>query len=101
MVPVGPSPSSQGSSKSLNIDGVGRMALKHVDEFVSSFYEPQTFNAAAATLVPTALAQIAETIRIPEAGHLRCRFGFSTLVFYTLKMKLMISYLFLVVRFKK
>ncbi|MBA0858839.1 hypothetical protein Goshw_000954 [Gossypium schwendimanii] len=72
-VPVGPSASSQGSSKSLNIDGVGRMALKHVEEFVSSFYEPQTFNAAAATLVPTALAQIAEAIRIPEAGHLRCR----------------------------
>ncbi|KAK5782975.1 protein ARABIDILLO 1-like [Gossypium arboreum] len=71
-VPVGPSPSSQGSSKTLNIDGVGRMALKHVEEFVSSFYEPQTFNAAAATLVPTALAQIAEAIRIPEAGHLRC-----------------------------
>ncbi|PPD74961.1 hypothetical protein GOBAR_DD28102 [Gossypium barbadense] len=61
-----------GSSKSLNIDGVGRMALKHVEEFVSSFYEPQTFNAAAATLVPTALAQIVEAIRIPETGHLRC-----------------------------
>ncbi|KAK8315044.1 hypothetical protein V6Z12_D01G213100 [Gossypium hirsutum] len=72
VVPVGPSPSSQGSSKSLNIDGVGRMALKHVEEFVSSFYEPQTFNAAAATLVPTALAQIVEAIRIPETGHLRC-----------------------------
>ncbi|XWS47706.1 hypothetical protein CRYUN_Cryun13aG0007200 [Craigia yunnanensis] len=71
-VPVGPSPPSQGSSKTLNIDGVGRMALKHVEEFVISFYDPQTFYAAAASLVPTALAQIAEAIRIPEAGHLRC-----------------------------
>ncbi|XWS36983.1 hypothetical protein CRYUN_Cryun19dG0004200 [Craigia yunnanensis] len=65
-------PSSQGSSKTLNADGVGRMALKHVEEFVISFYDPQTFYAAAASLVPTALAQITETIRIPEAGHLRC-----------------------------
>ncbi|XWS60134.1 hypothetical protein CRYUN_Cryun07bG0008400 [Craigia yunnanensis] len=71
-VPVGPSPSSQGSSKTLNIDGVGRMALKYVEEFVISFYDPQTFYAASASLVPTALAQIAEAIRIPEAGHLRC-----------------------------
>ncbi|KAK6262104.1 hypothetical protein QUC31_007920 [Theobroma cacao] len=69
-VPMGHS--SQGSSKTLNIDGVGRMALKHVEEFVISFYDPQTFYTAAASLVPTALAQIAEAIRIPEAGHLRC-----------------------------
>ncbi|MBA0825098.1 hypothetical protein Goarm_021710 [Gossypium armourianum] len=71
-VPTGPS--SPGSSKILNMDGVGRMALKHVEEFVTSFYNPQTFHSAAASLVPNALAQIAEAIRIPEAGHLRCRF---------------------------
>ncbi|MBA0754768.1 hypothetical protein Gogos_021222 [Gossypium gossypioides] len=71
-VPIGPS--SPGSSKILNMDGVGRMALKHVEEFVTSFYDPQTFHSAAASLVPNALAQIAEAIRIPEAGHLRCRF---------------------------
>ncbi|XVE56438.1 hypothetical protein DITRI_Ditri04bG0009200 [Diplodiscus trichospermus] len=70
--PVGPSPSSQGSSKTLNADGIGRTALKHVEEFLISFCDPQTFYAAAASLVPTALAQIAEAIRIPEAGHLRC-----------------------------
>ncbi|KAK8686403.1 hypothetical protein V6N13_125428 [Hibiscus sabdariffa] len=70
-VPAGPS--SSGSSKTLNMDGVGRMALKHVEEFVSSFYDAQTFHTAAASLVPTALAQIAEAIRIQEAGHLRCR----------------------------
>ncbi|KAB2038169.1 hypothetical protein ES319_D03G127200v1 [Gossypium barbadense] len=56
----------------LNMDGVGRMALKHVEEFVTSFYNPQTFHSAAASLVPNALAQIAEAIRILEAGHLRC-----------------------------
>ncbi|GMI75661.1 F-box Armadillo protein 1, ARABIDILLO-1, F-BOX Protein 5 [Hibiscus trionum] len=69
-VPAGPS--SSGSTKTLNMDGVGRMALKHVEEFVTSFYDPQTFHAAAASLVHTALAQIAEAIRIQEAGHLRC-----------------------------
>ncbi|KAK8560254.1 hypothetical protein V6N12_013054 [Hibiscus sabdariffa] len=68
-VPAGPS--SSGSSKTLNMDGVGKMALKHVEEFVTSFYDPQTFHTAAASLVPTALAQIAEAIRIQEAGHLR------------------------------
>ncbi|OMO52204.1 Armadillo [Corchorus olitorius] len=73
-VPVGPS--SQGSSKTLNVDGVGRMALKHVEEFVISFFDPQTFYTAAASLAPTAFAQISEAIRIPEAGHLRCRFFF-------------------------
>ncbi|XVF11285.1 hypothetical protein REPUB_Repub08aG0013700 [Reevesia pubescens] len=65
-------PSSQGSSKTLNIDGVGRMALQHVETFVISFYDPQTFYVAAASLAPTALAPVAEAIRIPEAGHLRC-----------------------------
>lgn len=71
-VTVGSSPSSQRSPKTPNIDGVGRMALKHVEEFVISFYDPQTFYVAAASLAPTALEQIAEAIRIPEAGHLRC-----------------------------
>ncbi|MBA0582430.1 hypothetical protein Gorai_024578 [Gossypium raimondii] len=71
-IPIGPP--SPGSSKILNKGGVGRMALKHVEEFVTSFYNPQTFHSAAASSVPNALAQIAEAIRIPEAGHLRCRF---------------------------
>ncbi|KAE8665913.1 Protein ARABIDILLO 2 [Hibiscus syriacus] len=66
-------PSSPGSSKMKNIDGVGRLALKHVEEFVISSFDPQAFNVdAASTLVPTALAQIAEAIRIPDAGHIRC-----------------------------
>ncbi|XP_038992313.1 protein ARABIDILLO 1-like isoform X2 [Hibiscus syriacus] len=69
-VPAGSS--SSGSSKTLNTDGVGRIALKHVEEFVTSFYDPQSFLTAASSLVPTALAQIAEAIRIQEAGHLRC-----------------------------
>ncbi|KAE8681443.1 Protein ARABIDILLO 2 [Hibiscus syriacus] len=65
-------PSSSGSSKTLNTDGDGRIALKHVEDFVNSFYDPQSFHTAASSLVPTALAQIAEAIRIQEAGHLRC-----------------------------
>ena len=92
-------PSSQGSSKTLNRDEVGRMALKHVEEFLISFYDPQTFYAAAASLVPTALVQIAEAIRITEAGHLRCRFGFLALAFYIQKNET--GNLFILVRFKK
>ncbi|KAE8732192.1 Transducin/WD40 repeat-like superfamily protein isoform 1 [Hibiscus syriacus] len=49
---------ASGSSKTLNMDGVGRIALKHVEGFVNSFYDPQSFHTAASSLVPTALAQI-------------------------------------------
>ncbi|KAK9142867.1 hypothetical protein Syun_012267 [Stephania yunnanensis] len=66
-------PSSEGISKSaVNLDGARRMALKHIEAFVHSFSDPQSFSAAAASSAPASLAQVAEASRIQDAGHLRC-----------------------------
>ncbi|XP_077244984.1 protein ARABIDILLO 1-like [Tasmannia lanceolata] len=65
-------PSSEGISKSVSLDSARRMALKHIEEFVLTFSDPQTFLAAAASSAPTSLAHVAEAARIQEAGHLRC-----------------------------
>ncbi|KAF8412939.1 hypothetical protein HHK36_000911 [Tetracentron sinense] len=65
-------PSSEGTSKSVNLDGARRMALKNIEAFVLTFSDPQTFSAAAASSAPAALAQVAEAARILEAGQLRC-----------------------------
>ncbi|XAR54181.1 hypothetical protein NMG60_11029206 [Bertholletia excelsa] len=64
--------SSESSSKSVNLDGARRMALKHIEAFVLTFSDPQTFAAAAASSVPAALTNVTESTRIQEAGHLRC-----------------------------
>jgi hypothetical protein len=40
------------------------------------FSNQQAFAAAAASSAPAALAQVTESARIQEAGHLRCRFVF-------------------------
>ncbi|XP_010258788.1 PREDICTED: protein ARABIDILLO 1-like isoform X2 [Nelumbo nucifera] len=66
--------SSEGSSKSVSLDGARRMALKNIETFVRTFSDQQTFYAAAASSAPASLAQVAEAARIQEAGHLRCRF---------------------------
>lgn len=68
--------SSEGVSKSVSLDGARRMALKHIEAFVLTFSDPQTFYAAAASSASASLAQIAEAACIQEAGHLRCRFSF-------------------------
>ncbi|XP_043715722.1 protein ARABIDILLO 1-like [Telopea speciosissima] len=64
--------SSEGVSKSVSLDGARRMALKHIEAFVLTFSDPQTFYTAASSSAPAALAQVAEGARIQEAGHLRC-----------------------------
>ncbi|XP_043720067.1 protein ARABIDILLO 1-like [Telopea speciosissima] len=64
--------SSEGVSKSVSLDGARRMALKHIEAFVLTFFNPQTFNTAAVSSALLALAQVAEAARIQEAGHLRC-----------------------------
>ncbi|KAI9180209.1 hypothetical protein LWI28_002332 [Acer negundo] len=64
--------SSESTSKSVNLDGARRMALKHIDAFVLTFSDPQAFATAAASSAPAALAQVTERARIQEAGHLRC-----------------------------
>ncbi|KAL5539219.1 hypothetical protein UlMin_044515 [Ulmus minor] len=64
--------SSEGMSKSVNLDGARRMALKHIDAFVLTFSDQQAFAAAAASSAPAALGQVTDSARITEAGHLRC-----------------------------
>lgn len=67
--------SSENTSKSVSLDGARRMALKRIEAFVLTFSDPQTFAAAAASSAPASLSQVTESARIPEAGHLRCRFS--------------------------
>lgn len=76
--------SLEGISKSVNLDVVRRMAMKHIEDFVCSFSDPQTFATALASAVPTALVQITEGARIPEAAHLRCRFYYLGLLLFLL-----------------
>ncbi|KAI3444777.1 hypothetical protein Pfo_001442 [Paulownia fortunei] len=64
--------STESNSKSVNLDGLRRMALKHIEAFVMTFSDPQAFAAAAASSAPAALTQVTESARIQEAGHLRC-----------------------------
>lgn len=64
--------SSESTSKSVSLDGARRMALKHIETFVLMFSDLQAFSAAASSSAPAALAQVTETARIQEAGHLRC-----------------------------
>ncbi|KAK1262700.1 Protein ARABIDILLO 1 [Acorus gramineus] len=64
--------SSEGGSKTVSLDGAKRMALKHIQAFVHTFLDPQTFSFTAASSAPASLAHVAELARIQEAGHLRC-----------------------------
>ncbi|KAJ9678769.1 hypothetical protein PVL29_020843 [Vitis rotundifolia] len=65
-------PSSEGASKSRNINGARKMALKNIEAFVLTFTNPHAFGLALASSAPTALAQVIEMACIQEAGHLRC-----------------------------
>nr|XP_016499398.1 PREDICTED: protein ARABIDILLO 1-like [Nicotiana tabacum] len=64
--------SSDSTSKSVNLDGARRMALKNIEAFILAFSDPQAFSAAAASSAPAPLTQVTESARIHEAGHLRC-----------------------------
>ncbi|KAE8696833.1 Protein ARABIDILLO 1 [Hibiscus syriacus] len=66
------SSSSESTSKSVSLDGARRTALKHIEAFIRTFYNPQAFAAAAASSAPAALAQVTKKAHIQEAGHLRC-----------------------------
>lgn len=71
--------SSGNTSKSVNLEGARKTALKHIETFMHTFCDPQAFSAAAISSAPTVLAQVSESACIHEAGHLRCRFATSTL----------------------
>ncbi|KAI3829151.1 hypothetical protein L1987_03267 [Smallanthus sonchifolius] len=64
--------SSEGGSKSVGLERARRMALKHIETFVLTFADPQAFSAASLSSAPAPLAQVTESARILEAGHLRC-----------------------------
>ncbi|KAK3157147.1 hypothetical protein QOZ80_2AG0116820 [Eleusine coracana subsp. coracana] len=64
--------SSDSNSKSFNVEGARRIALKHIETFVLTFSDPHVFSVAAASSAPAALSQVAEAVFIHEAGHLRC-----------------------------
>ncbi|KAJ9188526.1 hypothetical protein P3X46_003878 [Hevea brasiliensis] len=63
---------TESTSKSMSLEGARRMALKHIEAFVLTFSDQQTFAVAATSSAPAALAQVTERARIPEAGQLRC-----------------------------
>ncbi|CAA0820399.1 Protein ARABIDILLO 1 [Striga hermonthica] len=64
--------SGEGISKSVKLEGLRRLAMKNIDAFVMTFSDPQAFASAAASSAPAPLAQVTESARIQEAGHLRC-----------------------------
>ncbi|KAM0008325.1 putative F-box domain, armadillo-like helical, leucine-rich repeat domain superfamily [Helianthus debilis subsp. tardiflorus] len=64
--------SAEGGSKSVGLERARRMALKHIETFVLTFADPQAFSAASLSSAPAPLAQVTESARILEAGHLRC-----------------------------
>eukprot|EP01018_Ginkgo_biloba_P001586 Gb_21670 [translate_table: standard] len=58
--------------KNGSLDGARRMAMQHIEAFIQTFSDQQTFSVAASSWAPASLAQVAEAARIQEAGHLRC-----------------------------
>lgn len=56
------------------LDAARRLALQHIDKFVQAFSDPHSLSLAAASWAPAVLLQVAESARITEAGHLRCRY---------------------------
>lgn len=69
---------SESISNIMSLDGAKRMALKRIEAFILTFSDPQAFAAAVASSAPAALSQVTEKARIQEAGHLRCRFPFTS-----------------------
>ncbi|KAG8638525.1 protein ARABIDILLO 1 isoform X2 [Manihot esculenta] len=65
-------PSSDGDIKSVTLNVVKRISLKHIEAFVCSFSDSKTSDTVIKLSAPTALTQVAEAACIPEAGLLRC-----------------------------
>lgn len=59
-------------SKSGGLDGARRLAMHNIESFIHSFSEQAALLAASASWAPAALLNVADSARIPEAGHLRC-----------------------------
>ncbi|KAK6120751.1 hypothetical protein DH2020_045507 [Rehmannia glutinosa] len=63
---------TDGTSKSVGLDGPRRMAMKHIEDFVMTISDPRLLSAAATSSDPASLVQVTEYARIEEAGQLRC-----------------------------
>ncbi|KAJ8772315.1 hypothetical protein K2173_027492 [Erythroxylum novogranatense] len=64
--------SSGDALKIENLDGVKKIGLKRIEEFVLSFSDPSAFATIVVSSASTAHAQVAEVSYISEAGYLRC-----------------------------
>lgn len=56
------------------LDGARKLAMRNIDTFVQAFSDQPTLQAATVSWAPSFLAAVAESARIQEAGHLRCRY---------------------------
>ncbi|KAK9749176.1 hypothetical protein RND81_02G107200 [Saponaria officinalis] len=64
--------SSEHAAKKIRLDGAKRIALKHIDAFLRTFYDPRAFAAAATSSAPGALTHVTKATQIEEVAHLRC-----------------------------
>ena len=64
----------EGSGRTIvSLDAARKLALRNIEAFVQKFSDQQALTAAASSWAPATLNQVAESARIQEAGHLRCR----------------------------
>ena len=59
--------------KNGGLDGARRLAMRHIEAFLHGFSNQHALTAASVSGVPSALMAVADSARIQEAGHLRCR----------------------------
>lgn len=60
-------------SKSGGLDVARRLAMRHIESFIQAFSDQQGLIAASTSWASAALMLVADSARIQEAGHLRCR----------------------------
>lgn len=65
--------SVENNGRTVSLEAARKLALRNIDAFVQTFFDPQSLTAAASSWAGATLNQVAETATIQEAGHLRCR----------------------------
>ena len=61
-------------AKNGGLDGARRLAMRHIESFIQAFSDHQALTMASSTWAPAALLAVADSARIQEVGHLRCRY---------------------------
>nr|ACQ55239.1 PHYSCODILLO1 [Physcomitrium patens]AFF18619.1 PHYSCODILLO1B [Physcomitrium patens]AFF18620.1 PHYSCODILLO1A [Physcomitrium patens] len=64
--------SVENNGRTVSLEAARKLALRNIDAFVQTFFDPQSLTAAASSWAGATLNQVAETATIQEAGHLRC-----------------------------